>query len=352
MDNSNTLNKKIFIFGNGIGIALEGENNVKKDTFSLKNAFDNCWENVEDGIQELIENLIGHCGCPDNEEDLRHLQRYCWSSSDDKENAITKYLANVTYQFFNINSNLFEKTKLCESLCDLIRNQKKGAISVATLNYDQLLYGSLCSRGIFKEPYLIDGFLNGFSPIKCAKQHPDSGWLLHLHGSPLYITENDQVRKRSIADTENQASAKENVSDDSIIDEFQNTFKKHHIVLTAPFYKYKIIEDSIVLNSYWDSFKSLLSDQKNNPYTMDVIFIGYSGNDPHLNSLIRENEDTINSITVIEHNFPKEKWYSKKSWYDKELRKIFWKTKLSNTIKLIPSENINSLDLNDILKIQ
>ena len=353
MCKSNSTNRTLFIFGNGIGIALEDGNNVKEGTFSLKKAFKNCWGNIEDDTKKLIENLIRHHDNPDNEDDLRHLQRFCWSSDDDNVNLITEYLAKVTYQFFQINSNHFKETELCKSLCSHIKERDKGAISVATLNYDKLLYGSLFNEGIFEKYLLIDGFLkDGFNPEECVRKNPKSGWFLHLHGNPLYRSNDGQVVKRPINDVETEATEDNKNLDDNGINEFQNTFKRHHVVLTAPFYKQKIIEDSIVLKSYWEIFSSLLSGRINNitkACSVDVVFIGYSGNDPHLNSLIRENKDAINSITIIEYSFPKKKLSFKKSWYDKELRKFFWNSKFHKNVTLLPFDNINSVDLEKVL---
>jgi len=68
-----------------------------------------------------------------------------------------------------------------------------------------------------------------------------------------------------------------------------------------------------------------------------------------LNSLIRKNKDTINNTTIIEYSFQNKKLFSKTSWYDKELRKLFWDSKLSKNVTLQPFDNINSVDLKKVL---
>lgn len=205
-----------------------------------------------------------------------------------------------------------------------------------------MLYGAFSNEGIFlkevgSDPCLIDGFcwkdddLLEFNPEKCRKGNVNSGWLLHLHGTPLYHEKDGNIFKRTIRDIEG-ASKELGVVD------IQEAVESH-FVLTAPYDKEQIINKSEVLKYYWEEFKSLLCSHAS------VVFIGYGGHDPHINQAIRC--ANLSKVKVIEYDHSDGK---PKCWYRKELREKFWRAKFGSEKNDLESvSNINQIDIRDCI---
>ena len=146
------MSRKLLIFGNGLGMAIDHSH------YSLTNALNTVWTDDSlwsDTVQrDLIQNCIPSNTCPVSEDELDKL--YVVSTSCDYLNEfpntssgkhwLSKYGHNFTSStqeyIHTVASYLFDSTvllpKLFEgALIDFVRTTKS---HVATLNYDKLLY--------------------------------------------------------------------------------------------------------------------------------------------------------------------------------------------------------------------
>lgn len=324
--------RKLIIVGNGLGMALDPEH------FSLGTALADIW--AKEGFlnpkqKNLIARCLGRNGAPKGELELDQLHRavtYCkalnqigverqahshWLTTDGQDfpDITAQYIHKVATQLHNYDGNLpsdFEK-----SLIDFVKNTKS---HVATLNYDKLLYSSFIDNGVFSGTYqstcLVDGMIDrGFSSDalerKCGNTY---GYYLHLHGSPLFVNQDEKVLKLSrdeLTLERNEAS--------------------EHIVLTHVEHKPSVIAASRVLSTYWDYLRFALSE------VQEVILFGYSGLDTHLNMLLRPYLGAL-SLRVVE-------WSGAG---DEATRENYWKDKLAlenvKKMKIIRLDNITDFN--------
>ncbi|KTC83336.1 SIR2 family protein [Legionella cincinnatiensis] len=144
---------------------------------------------------------------------------------------------------------------------------------IATLNYDKLLYEWLIEKKICSGYYgdLVDGIHNttgNFCHENLLRITKKFGWYLHLHGSPLFKSENDGIRKENIRL--------------SLPEAFDENGEHSHIVLTNTKYKTDVISGSDLLAVYFDFFINALSESNK------IISLGYSGFDDHINFEIKK----------------------------------------------------------------
>lgn len=197
------------------------------------------------------------------------------------------------------------------SLCEYVRNREA---HVATLNYDGLLLKSFRSAGLFDgaSPILRDGFVDGsFSRTNLFRQEETGGWYMHLHGCPLFRDKGtNSFGKLSERSLTRDTSRLVNVG--------------NHIVLTHALQKPSVIGASALLETYWE-FLRLAIDE-----AAEVILLGYSGNDNHLNRLVAQRA-ADKPIRVVE-------WLGAGR---ADIREPFWRTQLGgNNVELVQKENI------------
>jgi hypothetical protein len=311
--------RSTIIMGNGLGMALD------PSYFSLTSGLENVWNSTE-YLSEAHKNLIlssiedtSHNEPPKSEEQLDKLHvaivateflstfkvnETCWVSDDAKELPSTyrKYIHEVANYFHESNKEL--PSNFIDPLSNFIKDTKT---HLATLNYDNLLYDALQSTDVLKgySGSLIDGFLDdGFLEDNLDRITPsDLGWYLHLHGSPLF----DGKQKRMRDERDNLS-----LSEDG------------HVVLCHVKHKPFIIAASHILRTYWRYMEQALDESEN------IILLGYSGVDEHLNKFIKARRYEKN-LTVIE-------WSGEGNHAS---RARFWKRATGfNTLELIQKDNI------------
>lgn len=224
--------------------------------------------------------------------------------------ATRNYIHKVASYFHNTDESLPDN--FIGPLVDFIQETKS---HVATLNYDALLYDKFISGNLFNgyNGTLVDGMLDrGFSEDSLERMYGNNfGYYMHLHGSPLFYDENGMTRKLSRYYLNVQ----------------QQDFGRH-VVLTHVKHKISVINSSDVLSTYWRYLGFCLAEAE------EIIFIGYSGLDTHLNRLIKPytNEKRVRAI----------EWSGVGTY---ENRERFWKTHISNNISLVHIDSI--LDFNE-----
>lgn len=305
------MSRKLIIFGNGLGMAIDHSH------FSLTNALNTVW--ADDGLwsdtiyRDLIENCIPSNQCPVSEEDLDKL--YLVSTScdylDDIPNTNTgkHWLSNYGHEFTNavqeyihtVSSHLFDYTNSLpasfkDPLIDFIRDTKS---HVATLNYDKLLYEAFIDAGVCNgfSGELVDGFLgSGFDGSNLVRKHGNRfGYYMHLHGSPLFKDVNNKTYKLNIS----------NISTGNI-------FSSKHIVLTHIPHKPSVITASKVLSTYWNYLILSLSEVD------EIILFGYSGCDTHLNEILKIHANS-QTKRIVEWDGDSFTTQQRQGFWDKEL---------------------------------
>ena len=98
-----------------------------------------------------------------------------------------------------------------------------------------------------------------------------------------------------------------------------------HIVLTHVKHKPSIIDNSVVLTTYWEYLSFCLSE------SVEIILVGYSGEDNHLNKVLKIYSN-IKPIRIIE-------WQGAG---DHSERLRFWRRSLGNNTRLFHFESILS----------
>jgi hypothetical protein len=296
--------RKTIIFGNGLGMALD------PNYFSLKTGLAKVWDNADPGVQDY-KKLIGNClvakGCldkPTAEEDLDVLQMaisacdFLHSLAGEQVTWLSQHGQNfplVVRSYFHLVAKYFHSDwhELPQTFIDPLAGFLTNTRShVATLNYDNLLYGPLITKKVLSgySGSLIDGFRNsGFSPDNLKRLYGNSfGYYLHLHGSPLFVDRSGQIVKMSYFDSMQSSDILGN-----------------HVVLTHVNQKPFIIEASTLLKTYWNHLEFALEESE------AFILVGYSGEDKHLNDLVKGFDKPI---TVVEWD----------GAGDFNVRKTFW----------------------------
>jgi hypothetical protein len=129
---------------------------------------------------------------------------------------------------------------------------------------------------------------------------------MHLHGSPLYFTKDEQHKKMKRPD----------------LDEYVDT---PNLVLSHGSMKPMVIENSEILKTYWRVLDEAIEESE------ELILFGYSGSDEHLNRRIATKHDN-KPVLVVEWENDGETDVDRKS---------YWEEKISNkNIFLIRRKNI------------
>ncbi len=269
--------RKLLIFGNGLGMALN------QDHFSLTNALQHVWNKPDfltDEQRALISLCVGRDGPPSTEDEMDQLHRVvlscrtlCEIDSDDLHwltaegrsfpEETARYIHKVATHLHNSAEQLPDT--FVEPLISFLRETNS---HVATLNYDRLLYDALADNDILSgyDGALIDGIFNrGFDADNLERrQDRRFGYYLHLHGSPLFYNQGSSIHKysrREIVTEPDECS--------------------QHIVLTHVRHKKSVIAASRLLSAYWDYLQFAIQESS------EVVLVGYSGLDTHLNELIK-----------------------------------------------------------------
>ncbi len=284
------MTKKLYIFGNGLGRALNNE------FYSLERALNLSWGN--DGpLTNDQRSLIA--GCLDNgviesdilaptkEAQLRDLQRVIdacdlidsfqqrvdegegWLTNDGQNfpKAVRRYFHDAASRFHD--AEMFLPHDFVETFLNFVRRERP---HIATLNYDDLLYDAYVGTDISEEHLLRDGFFSDFDfeRHKGFFDPKNEGWFLHLHGSPLFVTRGGKEKKIMRAQLGTYRG-----------------YEKTHLVLTHAKSKPGAIRSSPILSAYWKELHSILSAPT------DVTIFGCSGEDEHLNQSLQRTEDHV-----------------------------------------------------------
>ena len=330
------MTESLFIFGNGLGRSIDN------DAYQLNTAMQAVWDKGDNGLSDMQKEIIlkalalegDDIGVgPQEESQIKTIQEVIFAcellqkiedvrlpfATDETRNtlaALTKearelpdalrtYVRQVASQFVDTDNHL--TGDFCTPLFDFVYDANNIA-HIATTNYDELLYTAYGQQEGRDDKYkLIDGFHNTvekelvFDPVKSQENYINGrrrrGWYLHLHGSPLYVDNGSQVRKLRLSDFR--------VADYTC---------PGHIVLTHHAFKRRIIEESHILNAYWNIFCEKLFKSTN------IILFGMSGDDVHINKAIRDyaREDAI--IRIVD--------WTGESDNERDKKEDLWKGKL------------------------
>lgn len=328
--------RKTLIFGNGLGMALDAQ------FFRLDRSIRQVWADPEilgGPEKDLIHRCLASVDkmVPEAEDDLEHLQLALdacitlqslprgaegWLTDQAAvfPTAVRNFLHAVACGFLSRHYALPDD--FVRPLVDFIRATKS---HVGTLNYDCLLYQAMIDGGVLKPRYadttLVDGMQDeaGFRPQNLERKWGRNfGYYLHLHGSPLYIegeeSDPSKISKLTRTDVQQKMSG-----------------IGRHIVLTHFKHKPSVIDRSAVLKAYWEALAAALQESG------EVLLIGCSGDDEHLNRLIKSAAQT--RIRVVEWSGPDDEPWPHHS------RERFWREKLIRTssapdLELIQLPNI------------
>lgn len=343
MDNS------LFLFGNGLGMSIDS------DFFSLTNAMKSAWQNNDLSCDH--KTIISKCLSGDNhgsiteptaptrEEHLNKIHKVLFAcellrelndmkldaielpllrdSAKSFPEALKGYIHLVASHFMG-----FDETKLsCQfsrfvcGLSDYIANEDN-ITTVATLNYDDLLYNQFNKNKVFNNFYLRDEFIRGSFDLAKTNENidastPQSSWYLHLHGSPLFDDIDDSLG--GIIKHKRHQSPKKGLA-------------SNHLVLTHHEHKPRVIEQSRLLKEYFDIFQKKLVTSTN------VVLFGYSGNDNHVNKAIKNYIKSDDTIRIVEWKNPE---------FDLAQSRKYWSRKLELNIgetNIIRLENIQEFN--------
>ncbi|MBY6044564.1 hypothetical protein [Phaeobacter italicus] len=227
--------------------------------------------------EDVIENDI--LVAPQGEEQLDKLQRVLaacdeitkvevaggegWLNNTGRvfPNAIRSYIHRAATYFHQLDHTLPE-----EFVASLVNGIIGTGSHIATLNYDELLYRSFMGTALFAPGnHLLDGFQNQFSEQNLVRFRPASqGYYLHLHGSPLYYTDDQgNIRKTNLAGVNDLIG-----------------HSSTHLVLTHVAHKAAVIASSPLLRAYWLALEEAMAESDG------IVLLGYGGEDLHLNNLI------------------------------------------------------------------
>lgn len=314
--------RKVLIFGNGIGMAHN------PDHFSLSMALESIWNEpryISEDHKQMISRCIGTNGEPPEGEDkldkLHMVVSSCkminslqdaqaqWLTPHGQQfpREVSRYIHKVATRLHIYDDPLPEQ--FLDSLFTFLRETNS---HVATLNYDRLIYGQLVDNGLCAgyDGNLIDGFWgSGFNADNLVRrQGRNFGYYLHLHGSPLFYTD------------QNGAVCKLTRDNLSILTDVQD----NHIVLTHVKHKRSVIDGSYILRTYWSYLHSCCLEAE------EIVVFGYSGADTHLNDVLAAYAQST-PIRVIE-------WEGAGS---DAIRRFFWSRAFrSDNVRVVPLENI------------
>jgi len=337
------VGKTLILFGNGLGRALDFS------LFDLRAAFSRVWNGglLSEREKELISSVLPAASKPEAlaaETELfeaqvamnaiEQLQRSVppeilsrWLSSDALElrQAIFNLNAHVARYFHSYNKSIPDR--FGRPLVKYVRDNNPHII---TLNYDALLYGLFCKKHKFGrlKPYrpcddfsgaLIDGFTDkdGFSSVNFSHITDTSlGYFLHLHGTPVFAEGNFDIGGETISRPTKLRREEMRA----------NKSSGKHIVLNHGKMKPAIIASSPILSLYWERFQeAVLKSQR-------IVLFGYSGDDHHLNEVIRSLGQGA-SKTVIEWKNPAQ---------NQRDRRNLWARKLGGEAKVLRLDDVTS----------
>lgn len=290
--------KKLVIFGNGLGRAID--NNF----YCLERVLDLSW-GEEGPLTDDQRLLVAGCldrglieadiRAPTEEAQLRDLQRVIdacdltgsfqqqvdgnggWLTEEGQNfpNAVRRYFHHAASEFHDAGIAL--PPRFAENYREFIRRERP---HIATLNYDDLLYDAYVGTDIAESHFLRDGFFGDFDMErhKGFMDAENEGWFLHLHGSPLFVTRRGVETKLLRAQLSSYRG-----------------YEQTHLVLTHAKSKPGAIRTSPVLQAYWKELDEILKRPT------EVIIFGCSGEDEHLNHILRRSSDDI-KIRVVTRN--------------------------------------------------
>lgn len=313
--------KKLIIFGNGLGMALDPIH------FSLQRALNYVWE-LDYVLSPTQKELLSRCisdiqpQCPNGEDELDILHQvcsYCSYLNSIKTTDGYHWLSQYGNEFPKVAANFIHKTAtelhnyngelpvdFSEPLISFVRETNS---HIATLNYDKLLYNCFIDNQLLNgySGTLVDGMLDsGFNEQNLERKYGRSfGYYLHLHGSPLFVNEDSRIIKLSRSDLNLE----------------MNDYGKH-IVLTHIKHKPDIINSSPLLLMYWHYLNLCLDEAE------QIIIFGYSGFDTHLNRIIQFVSPST-PLKVVE-------WSG-----SGEARESFWFRTFGRNVELISLDNIS-----------
>ena len=341
------------LVGNGLGMALDPA------YFNLEAGMKAAWEQMikeNDPDTNAFRRAIGiflKKNSPENESDLQKfheilmnlieidslakkippkIMKVVHPEAHNYKTSYRDYVVGIASHFFNyplddyksknispLSSNLEEGRQNSETQFEkfikvftrFIRGRFNlgGKVHVATLNYDALLYKEFINERIISGGGLLfDGMLpNGFDSLFLNLDK--TGRYLHLHGSPLFYNDANNVIKKDTKKVGRGA-----FDNFKIDDKF-----RPHIFLCHSAQKEMYINRSNLLSTYFQFFERSLRSSD------CLIIIGYSGNDPHINKVIGDRQKNPKALTVkvVEYKDPN---------YKEGERQGFWEERLGSEV--------------------
>lgn len=346
------------LVGNGLGMALDSK------YFTLEAGMKSAWDKMkeEGGVdsttfQKALKAFLDE-KVPENEDDLQkfhetlitllkieslgkqipeEIMKVIHPEAHNFKTSYREYILHVAAHFYNYDVKIYNDPfvfgsieilngipqasrspfeKFIEKFTNFIKGkfESGGIVHVATLNYDGLLYREFINSKIISRTggSLFDGVSTKVGLNRKVLDWTGKGRYLHLHGSPMFY--NDSDRFYSNSDSSIRKDSEENG---------RNAFKpfviddkfRPHIVLCHSTQKEPYINRSELLRTYFEYFeKSLIQS--------DLLIIGYSGKDLHVNKAIRDlrkksSEPLI--VKVVEYKDPN---------YQEGQRQLFWEERL------------------------
>ncbi|WP_145916912.1 hypothetical protein [Erythrobacter sp. QSSC1-22B] len=326
--------RKLLIFGNGLGMS------ISPLAFDLRLVMTKVWRGqfLSDEQRELMMACLpAGLTEPSSEDQLATLQEivaacetllkirsegpqhWLTEQGQDFPNAVQRFAFEVSRAMYvakhphglNEGESCGLPGHFAGPLNEFVRTSQS---HVATLNYDGLLVRSFRQAELFNgaPPILRDGFVDDtFARTNLFREGEFGGWYMHLHGCPLFRDKGvETFGKLSEASLRRDTSRLKGVGT--------------HVVLTHAMQKPSVISASRLLETYWE-FLRLAIDEAS-----EVVLLGYSGNDNHLNRLIAQRA-ADKPIRVVE-------WLGAGA---ATLREPFWKTQLGgNNVTLVQKEDV------------
>jgi hypothetical protein len=339
------MSRKLIIIGNGLGMAISPSH------FDLTKAMARVWDKLDQSDKKILGSLKGidAQNGPRSEEELISTQSALaylnnfrqtlgaealdtWFTKDATKypDILNKFIFKVADELFKYSQGDADASNFSRFRSDLERFLRRTKSHVATLNYDDLIYDHLVTTltknkdrpAVFCDGFKFDSGSNvGKYKPDIFVSYPHKIHYLHLHGSPLFATrDNEAVKvKRSSRD----------YSDISL---------PRHIVLANKVDKEKIIQRSEILKDYWENRLQHCIRAAD-----EIILFGYSGEDDHLNEAIRKEFPEGKKISVVEWSRAK---HFKSSAKSTEISPTdYWREAMGRKIHICRLPNI--LDFTD-----